>query len=140
MTASLCVHCALKLMTYSREWCFVQKLICKGLSTCTLVKVSGWGSDLKVCNITHNILVLYFKRSSIFFQVVIERIARCTRADVLCSMEQLSRPQLGSCQSFRVQRYTLKVALCNNSCKLSVGTLIFKFRLSILRTLLIYFP
>ena len=45
------------------------------------------------------------------FQEVIERIARCTRADVLCSMEQLSRPQLGSCQSFRVQRYILKVAL-----------------------------
>ncbi|KAL9957912.1 hypothetical protein ACROYT_G034867 [Oculina patagonica] len=39
---------------------------------------------------------------------VIERIARCTRADILCSMEQLSRPQLGSFQSFRVQRYTLK--------------------------------
>ncbi|KAM7438945.1 hypothetical protein ABFA07_011646 [Porites harrisoni] len=47
-------------------------------------------------------LVLNVKRR------VIERIARCTRADVLYSMEQLSRPQLGTCQSFKVQSYTLK--------------------------------
>ncbi|XP_068752478.1 1-phosphatidylinositol 3-phosphate 5-kinase-like isoform X2 [Montipora capricornis] len=39
---------------------------------------------------------------------VVERIARCTRADILCSMEQLSRPQLGMCQSFKVQRFCLK--------------------------------
>ena len=139
MTASLCVHCALKMMIYSREWCFVQKLICKELSSCTLVKVTGVGQILKFAVS----LIIYWcciSKEAHIFQVVIERIARCTRADVLCAMEQLSRPQLGSCQSFRVQRYTLKVALCNNSCKLSVGTLIFKFRLSILRTLLIYFP
>ena len=46
--------------------------------------------------------------TKLIFQEVIERIARCTRADVLCSMEQLSRPQLGSCQSFRVQRTLLR--------------------------------
>ncbi|KAK3729009.1 hypothetical protein QZH41_011466, partial [Actinostola sp. cb2023] len=39
---------------------------------------------------------------------VIERVARCTKADVLRSMEQLSRPQLGTCHHFGVQKYILK--------------------------------
>ncbi|XP_015762792.1 PREDICTED: 1-phosphatidylinositol 3-phosphate 5-kinase-like [Acropora digitifera] len=39
---------------------------------------------------------------------VIQRIARCTRADVLYSMEQLSQPQLGNCQSFKIQKYSIK--------------------------------
>ncbi|XP_048579850.1 1-phosphatidylinositol 3-phosphate 5-kinase isoform X3 [Nematostella vectensis] len=39
---------------------------------------------------------------------VIERVSRCTKAETLRSMEQLSRPRLGSCQLFRVQNFKLK--------------------------------
>ena len=38
-----------------------------------------------------------------------ENISRCTGADVLQSMEQVSRPRLGSCQQFRLQKYHLPV-------------------------------
>ena len=66
-TAFLRAHCALKMTKSSREWCFVYKLIFKGLSTCTSVKVAGCGSDLSVYSIAHNILVqLYFKRRPSF--------------------------------------------------------------------------
>ena len=47
----------------------------------------------------------------LLIQKVIQRIARCTRADVLHSMEQLSQPQLGMCQSFKIQKYSIKVPL-----------------------------
>eukprot|EP00795_Rhopilema_esculentum_P013781 gene13781-4710_t len=38
---------------------------------------------------------------------VMENIARCTRAAVLQSMEQVTRPRLGTCQQFRLQKYLL---------------------------------
>ena len=40
-----------------------------------------------------------------------DNISRCTRADVLQSMEQVSRPRLGSCQQFRLQKYQLPVVI-----------------------------
>ena len=38
---------------------------------------------------------------------VMQNIARCTGADILQSMEQVTRPRLGTCQVFRLQRYAL---------------------------------
>lgn len=38
-----------------------------------------------------------------------ENIARCTGSDILQTMEQVTRPRLGKCQNFRLQKYSLPV-------------------------------
>lgn len=40
---------------------------------------------------------------------VMENIARCTGADILQTMEQVTRPRLGKCQEFRLQKFPLPV-------------------------------
>ena len=39
-----------------------------------------------------------------------ENIARCTGADILQTMNQVTRPRLGKCQHFRLQKYSLPVS------------------------------
>lgn len=40
---------------------------------------------------------------------IMENISRCTRADILQTMEQVKRPRLGSCATFKLQKYVLQV-------------------------------
>jgi len=42
---------------------------------------------------------------------MMENISRCTGADILQTMEQVTRPRLGKCQQFRLQRFTLPVCI-----------------------------
>ena len=45
---------------------------------------------------------------------VMDNIARCTGADLLQTMEQVTRPRLGKCQQFRLQKFQLPVSSFKN--------------------------
>ncbi|XP_065655744.1 1-phosphatidylinositol 3-phosphate 5-kinase isoform X3 [Hydra vulgaris] len=38
---------------------------------------------------------------------IMENISRCTGADILPTMEQITKPRLGTCQSFRIEKFML---------------------------------
>ena len=42
---------------------------------------------------------------------IMDNISRCTGADILPTMEQITKPRLGTCQSFRIEKFTLPVRL-----------------------------
>lgn len=64
-------------------------------------------------------LVLNIKRP------LLERIARCTGAQIVPSIDQLSSPKLGYCESFHVERFTEDLNTSGQSVKRSVKTLMF---------------
>ena len=38
-----------------------------------------------------------------------KRISRCTEGDVLPSLDQGSRPNLGTCRKFKIEKFVFKV-------------------------------
>ncbi|KAG6593582.1 1-phosphatidylinositol-3-phosphate 5-kinase FAB1B, partial [Cucurbita argyrosperma subsp. sororia] len=64
-------------------------------------------------------LVLNIKRP------LLERIARCTGAQIVPSIDQLSSPKLGYCESFHVEKFTEDLSSSGQGGKRSVKTLMF---------------
>lgn len=64
-------------------------------------------------------LVLNIKRP------LLERIARCTGAQIVPSIDQLSSPKLGYCELFHVERFTEDLTSSGSMGKRSVKTLMF---------------